>query len=201
MVIFYSYVSLPEGILEILNAYHMLQFMSRKMKQMWVIHAYSTSVLWEYPQDGLYVLSSNLPNILEITGNQGTSRDDRDQFQSLKKNMNTFKIVQRESKKSQHPFFVNPLCSGLQAPTRPEPPQASDVDPVEPVDAVLPCAMCPTTRRQPTDPITGLLRSRDGMAIPLEVIIATWVESAYFVVPWLPSAKEIDGQILFFWQW
>jgi hypothetical protein len=46
-----------------------------------------------------------------------------------------------------------------------------------------------------------LLRSRDGMAIPLEVIIATWVESAYFVVPWLPSAKEIDGQILFFWQW
>ena len=47
---------------------------------------------------------------------------------------------------------------------------------------VLPCAMiamCPTTRRQPTDPITGLLRSRDGMAIPLEVIIATWVESAY----------------------
>ena len=29
--------------------------------------------------------SSNLPNIQEITGNQGTSRDDRDQFQTLKK--------------------------------------------------------------------------------------------------------------------
>ena len=97
MVIFYSYVSLPEGILEILNAYHMLQFMSRKMKQMWVIHAYSTSVLWEYPQDGLYVLSSNLPNILEITGNQGTSRDDRDQFQTLKKH----EYVQNRSKRIQ----------------------------------------------------------------------------------------------------